>query len=129
MLVATAVRRAKLARTSVSCPFVARYTDSGAFTLAKQNLKHGLPGPPKNVVGVGSAAYEAKGALSAGIHVSIGKYVADINLNTIGTLRKSGAVLEPVAEAVAARLLNSGRRSTSSNRVSVRCRRSAFAPT
>ena len=53
---------------------------------------------------IGSAAYEGKGALSAGIHVSVGKYIAYISLNTIGTPPKSAAVIEPLAKAVAARL-------------------------
>ena len=83
---------------------VAVYTDTGALQLAKQNLKQGLPGPPKKVAGIGSAAYEAKGALSAGIHLSVGKYIAYINLSTIGTPPKSATVLEPLAKAVAARL-------------------------
>ena len=83
---------------------VAVYTDTGALRLAKQNLKQGLPGPPKKVAGIGSAAYEAKGALSVGIHVAIGKYIAYISLNTIGTAPKSATVLEPLAKAVAARL-------------------------
>lgn len=83
---------------------VAVYTDSGALQLAKQNLKQGLPGPPKKVAGIGSAAYEAKGALSVGIHVAVGKYIAYISLNTIGTPPKSATVLEPLAKAVAARL-------------------------
>ena len=83
---------------------VAVYTDTGALQLAKHNLKQGLPGPPKKVAGIGSAAYEGKGALSAGIHVSVGKYIAYISLNTIGTPPKSAAVIEPLAKAVAARL-------------------------
>ncbi len=83
---------------------VAVYTDTGALQMAKQNLKQGLPGPPKKVAGIGSAAYEAKGALSVGIHVAVGKYIAYISLNTIGTPPKSATVLEPLAKAVAARL-------------------------
>ena len=83
---------------------VAVYTDPGALKLARQNLKQGLPGPPKKVAGIGSAAYEAKGALSAGIHVAVGKYVAYITLATTGAPPKSATVLEPLAKAVAARL-------------------------
>jgi hypothetical protein len=83
---------------------VALYTDTGALQLAKQNLKQGLPGPPKKVAGIGSNAYEAKGAQAAGIHVAVGKYIAYITLSTIGTPPKSAAVLEPLAKAVAARL-------------------------
>ncbi len=83
---------------------VAVYTDTGVLQLAKQNLKQGLPGPPKKVAGIGSAAYEAKGALAVGIHVSVGKYIAYINLNTIGKPPKSATVLEPLAKAIAARL-------------------------
>jgi hypothetical protein len=83
---------------------VAVYTDTGALQLAKQNLKQGLPGPPKKLSGIGSAAYEAKGALAAGIHVAVGKYIVYISLNTIGTPPKSATVLEPLAKVVAARL-------------------------
>lgn len=83
---------------------VAVYTDSGALQLAKQNLKQGLPGPPKKVAGIGSAAYEAKGALAVGIHVAVGKYIAYLSLNSIGAPPKSATVLEPLAKAVAARL-------------------------
>ena len=83
---------------------VAVYTDTGALQMAKQNLKQGLPGPPKKVAGIGSAAYEAKGALAVGIRVAVGKYIAYISLNTIGTPPKSATVLEPLAKAVAARL-------------------------
>jgi hypothetical protein len=83
---------------------VAVYTDTGALQLAKQNLKQGLPGSPKKVVGIGSAAYEAKGAQAVGIHLAAGKYIVYINLNTIGTPPKSATVLEPLAKAVAARL-------------------------
>jgi hypothetical protein len=80
---------------------VAVYTDTGALQLAKHNLKQGLPGPPKKVAGIGSAAYEGKGALSVGIHVSVGKDIAYITLNTIGKPPKSATVLEPLAKAVA----------------------------
>ena len=83
---------------------VAVYMDSGALHLAKQNLKQGLPGPPKKMAGIGSAAYEAKGAQAVGIHLTVGKYIAYINLNTIGTPPKSATVLEPLAKAVAAHL-------------------------
>ena len=83
---------------------VADYTDAGALKLARQNLKQGLPGPPKKVTGIGSAAYEAKGGLSVGIHVSVGTYIAYISLSAVGSAPKSPAVLEPVAKAVAAHL-------------------------
>ena len=66
---------------------VALYSDTGAFQLAEQNLKQGLPGPPKKVAGIGSAAYEAKGALSVGIHFAVGKYIVFVSLNTIGRRR------------------------------------------
>jgi hypothetical protein len=50
------------------------------------------------------AAYEAKGASSVGIHVAVGKYIAYLSLNGVGTPPKSPTVLEPLAKAVAARL-------------------------
>jgi hypothetical protein len=34
-------------------------TDSGALQLATHDLKQGLPGTPKRVGGIGSAAYDA----------------------------------------------------------------------
>ena len=83
---------------------VAVYTDTGAFQLAKQNLMQGLPGPPKKVAGIGASAYEAKGALAVGIHVTVGKYIAYISLNAIETPPKSAKVIEPLAKVVAARL-------------------------
>jgi hypothetical protein len=82
---------------------IAAYTDAGALQLAQSNLKQGLPGPPKKVAGLGGPAYEAKGALSAGIHVTVGKYIAYITLS-VRTPPKSATVLEPLAKAVAARL-------------------------
>ena len=54
--------------------------------------------------GIGSLAYEAKGALSVGIHIAVGKYIAYLSLNTIGTPPKSATLLEPLAKAVVARL-------------------------
>jgi hypothetical protein len=84
---------------------IAVYGDAGALQLATRNLKQGLPGgPPKKVSGIGEAAYEATGAMGAGIHVAVGKNIAYISLSTPGTTPKSAAVVEPVAKAVAARL-------------------------
>jgi hypothetical protein len=83
---------------------VAVYTDTGVLARAKQNLAQGLPGPPRRVSGIGSAAFEGKGAGAVGIHVSVGTYIAYISLNAIGKPPKSATVLEPLAKAVAARL-------------------------
>ena len=83
---------------------VAVYGDPGALQLATRNLKQGLPGPPKKVSGIGEAAYEATGAMGAGIHVAVGKDIAYISVSTPGTTPKSAAVVEPVAKAVAANL-------------------------
>lgn len=83
---------------------VAVYKDPGALKLAVQNLKQGLPGSPKKVTGIGSAAYESKGANAVGIHLVVGKYIAYINLNTIGAPPKSAVMLEPLAKTLATHL-------------------------
>jgi hypothetical protein len=83
---------------------VAVYTDRGMLKLADQNLKQGLPGPPKKVAGIGDAAFEAKGGSAVGIHVAVGKYVAYVSLNAIGKAPSSPALIEPVAKDVAKRL-------------------------
>jgi hypothetical protein len=81
---------------------VALYTDPGALTLAKRNLKQGFPGgTPRRVAGIGTAAYEASGAGATGIHFAVGKHVVYITLS--GKLR-SKAPLEALAKAIAARL-------------------------
>src|SRR5262245_51573029 len=44
---------------------VAVYSDSGALQLAVHNLKQGMSGgTPKKVAGIGTDAYEAKGAMA-----------------------------------------------------------------
>jgi hypothetical protein len=83
---------------------IALYTDSGALQLAKRNLAQGLPGTPKKVAGIGSGAYEAVGASSAGIHFSVGKYIAYVILNTRGASPRSTRTLEALARAVASGL-------------------------
>jgi hypothetical protein len=83
---------------------VVKYTDPSVLQLAVHNLKQGLPGgTPKKVTGIGDAAYEAKGASEAGIHVAVGKYIAYISLGEIGKT-PSPALIEPVAKDVAAKL-------------------------
>jgi hypothetical protein len=83
---------------------LAVYSDSGALKLADHNLEQGLPGgTPQKVTGIGDAAYEAKGAFEAGIHVAVGKYIAYISLGEIGKT-PSPALIEPVAKDVAAKL-------------------------
>lgn len=80
---------------------VALYTDQGALQLATRNLKQGLPGgTPRKVAGIGSAAYEATGATSTGLHFRVGKYIAYLTLNK----PRATASLETLAKAVAARL-------------------------
>ncbi len=86
---------------------VVKYTDPGVLKLAVHNLKQGLPGgAPKKVTGIGDAAYEAKGApdTGPGIHVAIGKYIAYINLATVGGPPLSPSLLEPIAKDVVAKL-------------------------
>jgi hypothetical protein len=83
---------------------IARYTDSGALQLAKRNLAQGLLGTPKRVAGIGTGSYEAVGASSAGIHFSLGKYIAYVILTTRGASLRSTGSLEALAKAVAARL-------------------------
>jgi hypothetical protein len=77
---------------------VASYADQGALALASRNLRQGLPGTPKRVTGIGTAAYEATGATSSAIHFAVGKYA--VYLTATSPLRS----LEVIARAVAARL-------------------------
>lgn len=83
---------------------IASYSDAGLLHLAKQNLKEGLSGPPKKVTGLGAPAYEAKGGLAVGIHITLGKYLVYISLNAIGKPPSSPKLIEPVAEIVAGKL-------------------------
>lgn len=83
---------------------VAVYSDKGMLRLADHNLAQGLPGPPKKVVGIGDAAFEAKGGFAVGIHVAVGKDIAYITLSSIGKSPKSPSIIEPVAKDVAAKL-------------------------
>ena len=80
---------------------IAAYSDQGILQVAKRNLRQGLPGgTPRSVAAIGSAAYEASGAKSSGIHFSVGKYVAYL---TLGKPRAT-ASLEAFAKTIAARL-------------------------
>jgi hypothetical protein len=86
---------------------VVKYPDPGMLKLAVHNLKQGLPGgTPKKVTGIGDAAYEAKGPpdTGPGINVAIGKYIAYINLATVGGPQLSPSLLEPIAKDVVAKL-------------------------
>ncbi len=83
---------------------VALYADTGALSLAKNNLSQGLPGTPKKVAGIGGSAYEATGHSSTGIHLNVGKYIAYVTLTTVGRQSQSTAPLEALAKAVAAGL-------------------------
>jgi hypothetical protein len=86
---------------------VVHYTDPGFLKLADHNLKQGLPGgTPKKVVGIGDAAYEAKGPPSTGpgIHVAIGNYIAYINLSQVGGPPLAPSLLHPIAKDVVAKL-------------------------
>jgi hypothetical protein len=83
---------------------VSLYTDSGALQLAKRNLNQGLPGTPKRVTGIGSAAYEATGASSTGVQFNVGKYIASIRLTTMNKPQRSTAPIEAIAKAIARRL-------------------------
>ena len=79
------------------------YGDPGALQLARRNLNQGLPGTPRKVSGIGSAAYEAAGASAIGIHFAVGKDVAYVTLTSTGKLPRASS-LEALARAVAARL-------------------------
>lgn len=83
---------------------VSAYTDAGALQLAKRNLNQGLPGAPKKLAGVGSAAYQASGAGAVAIRFSVGKYIAFISLNAISTQPKVTPQLIALAKAIAAKL-------------------------
>lgn len=83
---------------------VSVYTDRGALQLAKRNLDQGLPGAPKKVARIGSAAYEATGGFSTGVRFADGKYVVLVSVNGIGKPSWSNASVEKLARAIAARL-------------------------
>jgi hypothetical protein len=83
---------------------VSVYTDQSFLQLAKRNLNQGLVGVPKKVAGIGSAAYEATGALAAEIHFSVGKDIVAVVLNSIGKPPRLTPALRALAKAIAARL-------------------------
>ena len=83
---------------------IAVYTDPGVLQLAKHNLKQGLPGTPKSVANIGSAAYLSTAADSTGLHLNVGKYIAYINVTATGKPSWSTASVEALGKAVAARL-------------------------
>jgi hypothetical protein len=80
---------------------VALYLDQGALALAKRNLRQGLPGTPRTVARIGSAAYEASGAGTTGIHFSVGKYVVYI---TLSASRTSRMTVEALGKSIATQL-------------------------
>jgi hypothetical protein len=80
------------------------YTDRGAFQLAKRNLGQGLPGAPRKVSGIGSAAYEANGGFSTGIRFSVGKHIVLVSVTGIGKPSWSTRSVEALARAIAGRL-------------------------
>jgi hypothetical protein len=83
---------------------IALYGDAGLLQLAKRNLNQGLPGTPKKVSGIGSAAYEGVGASSTAIHFSVGKHIAYVSVTAVGKPSRSAASLEALAKGIAARL-------------------------
>jgi methylaspartate ammonia-lyase len=83
---------------------VSLYIDSGALQLAKHDLKKGLPGPPKRVGGIGSAAYDAIGASSDGIHFAVGTYVVSVTLSSTAAPLRSTAPVDAAAKPIAVRL-------------------------
>jgi hypothetical protein len=82
---------------------VSLYTDQGALQLATRNLGQGLPGTPRKVARIGSAAYEATGGFSTGVRFAKGKYVVLVSVDGIGKPSWSNASVEKLARAVAAR--------------------------
>ena len=83
---------------------VSLYTDQGALALAKRNLNQGLPGPPKKVAGIGTAAYEATGGISTAVRFAKGKEVVLVGVSGIGKPTWSTKSVEALAKAVAGRL-------------------------
>jgi hypothetical protein len=84
---------------------IEHYTDSGMLKLATNNLHQGLISLPKKVVGIGDAAYEAKGG-AGGVEVKtvVGNYIAIIVLSNVKRPIKSPSVIEPLAKDVVAAL-------------------------
>ena len=83
---------------------VSRYTDQGALGLAKRNLNQGLPGTPKKVAGIGSAAYEATGGISTAVRFAEGNDVVLVVVSGIGKPTWSTKSVEALARAVAGRI-------------------------
>jgi hypothetical protein len=79
---------------------IARYTDKGLLKLAVHNLDQGLPGPPTAVHHLGGPAYEAKGAMAVGIHITWKNYVAYVGLTSVKKPPQSPKVLEPLAKVL-----------------------------
>ena len=83
---------------------VSLYTDQAALGLAKRNLNQGLPGTPKKVAGIGSAAYEATGGFATGVRFADGKYIVFVSVGGIGKPSWSTKSVEALAKAIAGRL-------------------------
>ena len=83
---------------------VSLYADQGAFRLAKRNLGQGLPGAPRKVAGIGSAAYEATGGFATGIRFADGKYIVLVSVGGVGKPSWSNRSVEALARAIAGRL-------------------------
>lgn len=79
-------------------------TGSAYFQIGKKNMNR-LPGPAKNVGGIGSLAYEsgADGSTLAAINFIVGKDIVDINLRAVQP-PTSLAALNALAKAIAAQL-------------------------
>jgi len=92
----------KAARSPQLQVTVSLYTDSGMLALATRNLKQGLPGAPKKIAGIGSAAYEANGSLATGIHFADRAYIVAVTVT--GKRTWTDTSVGAVAKAVAAKL-------------------------
>lgn len=83
---------------------VSVYSDQGLLALAKRNLNQGLPGTPKKVAGIGTAAFEATGGISTGVRFAKGKDIVLVIVSGIGKPSWTPKSVEALAKAVAGRL-------------------------
>ena len=78
---------------------VVAWKDSALLAAARSHLNI-LPGPPKKVTGIGSAAYESSAGQLTVINFVVGSDICDINLRTakpIGSLTAFNALARSIA--------------------------------
>lgn len=78
---------------------IVAWKNSGMLAAAKSHL-NAVPGTPKKVAGIGSAAYESSGGQLTVINFVVGSDICDINLRTakpLGSLTAFNALAKSIA--------------------------------